>query len=46
MLTLILLVAALVLFVVAAFGVAPARLNLVAIGLACWVLGVILDRST
>lgn len=41
MLTLILLIAAFILFVIAAFGVG-ARFNLVAAGLACWVLSVIL----
>jgi hypothetical protein len=41
MLTLILLVFALVLFVVAAFNV-PSRVNLIAAGLACCVLSVIL----
>jgi hypothetical protein len=37
MLTTILLVAAFVLFVLAAFGVAAGRINLIAAGLACWV---------
>ena len=41
MIGLLLLVAAFVLFVVAAFGVAS-RFNLLAAGLACWVLEVIL----
>jgi hypothetical protein len=37
MLTTILLVAAFVLFVLAACGVASGRINLIAAGLACWV---------
>lgn len=37
--SLILLVFAFVLFAVAATGVAASRYNLVAAGLACWVLG-------
>lgn len=41
MLVLILLIAAFVLFVIAAFPVAS-RINLVAAGLACWVLAEIL----
>jgi hypothetical protein len=41
MIQLILLIAAFVLFLIAAFNVA-ARFNLVAAGLACWVLSVIL----
>lgn len=40
----ILLIAAFVLFVIAAFPV-PSRVNLVAAGLACWVLAEILGRS-
>ena len=36
MIGLILLIAALVLFIIAALGV-PSRINLVAAGLACWV---------
>ncbi len=36
-LSMILMVAALILFIVAAVGVAAGRLNLVAAGLACWV---------
>lgn len=43
MVTLILLVAAFVLFVLSAIGVpSPPRFNLMAGGLACWVLSVIL----
>lgn len=34
----VLLVAAFICFVLAAFGVAATRINLVALGLACWVL--------
>jgi hypothetical protein len=37
MLSLIFLVAALVLFIVAALGVPAGRINLTAAGLACWV---------
>lgn len=40
MIELLLLVAAFVVFVLAAFGV-PSRVNLVAVGLALWVLAVI-----
>lgn len=40
-LTVILLVAALVLFAVAAFGVSHPRINLVAGGLALWVLSLL-----
>jgi hypothetical protein len=46
MVSLILLVAALILFVLAAFGVAGGRFNLVAGGLACWVLSVLLQGSS
>lgn len=43
-LTLVLLVAAFVLFVLSAIGVpSPPRFNLMAGGLACWVLSVILS---
>lgn len=38
MLTFLLLLAAFACFVLAAFGVTAARVNLVAFGLACWVL--------
>lgn len=41
-LDLILYVAALVMFLLAAFNV-PARINLIALGLACWVLVPLLD---
>jgi hypothetical protein len=37
MLTLIFLIAALVLFILAAVGIPSTRFNLVAAGLACWV---------
>lgn len=40
--TLILLIAAFVLFALAAFGVGHPRVNLVAAGLACWVLTVVI----
>jgi hypothetical protein len=43
--TLILRIAAFVLFMIAAFGVAAARFNLVAGGLACWVLADVLDGN-
>lgn len=42
MLTLILLVLAFVLFLLAAISVPSGRVNLVAAGLACWVLSVML----
>jgi hypothetical protein len=38
MLTMILLIAAFILFVLAACGVSGGRVNLLAAGLACWVL--------
>lgn len=41
-LNLILLVLAFVLFLVSAAGVASGRINLIAAGLACWVLSLIL----
>jgi hypothetical protein len=41
---LVLLIAAFILFVVAGVGVAVARVNLVAFGLACWVLADLLPR--
>jgi len=44
MISLILLIAAFILFVIAAFGVGS-RFNLIAAGLACWVLAVILGSS-
>jgi hypothetical protein len=43
MIVLILLIAAFVLFVVAAFPV-PSRVNLVAAGLACWVASLIVGH--
>lgn len=42
MIALILLVAAFVLFVLAAIGIPSGRVNLIAAGLACWVLSVML----
>lgn len=45
MLSLILLIAALVLFIVAAAGVPVARVNLLAAGLACWVASLIATRG-
>jgi hypothetical protein len=45
MITLILLVAAFVLFLLAAIGVPASRYNLVAFGLACWVLSEILGHG-
>jgi hypothetical protein len=44
MIQLILLIAAFILFVLATFGVAG-RFNLVAGGLACWVLSVLLSSA-
>lgn len=44
MLVLLLLAAALVLFVIAALGVAS-RFNLIAAGLACWVLAELVSRG-
>ena len=41
---LVLLIAAFILFVIAAFGVGS-RFNLVAAGLACWVLSVLLGGA-
>ena len=41
-LSLLLLVAAFILFVLAAIGVPSGRVNLIAAGLACWVLSVLL----
>lgn len=45
MLTLILLVAAFVLFLLAGIGVPASRYNLIGIGLACWVLSEILGHG-
>ncbi len=44
MISLVLLIAALVLFIVAAVGVASGRVNLVAAGLACWVASQLVGR--
>jgi hypothetical protein len=44
MLNLILLVAALVLFIVAAIGIPAGRVNLMAAGLACWVASLLVGR--
>lgn len=44
MLSLIFLVAALVLFIVAAIGVPAGRVNLTAAGLACWVASQLVGR--
>lgn len=38
LLTVILLIAALACFVLAAFGFAAKKINLIALGLACWIL--------
>jgi hypothetical protein len=38
----LLLVIAFVLFLLAAFGVSSPRINLLALGLACWVLAILL----
>jgi hypothetical protein len=44
--SLILLIAAFILFALAAFGVPiPPRFNLIAAGLACWVLGILLGNG-
>jgi hypothetical protein len=45
MLKLILLIAALILFALAAFGVPGGRLNLTAAGLACWVASVLVSAA-
>lgn len=44
MLSLIFLVFALVLFIVAALGVPAGRINLMAAGLACWVASLLVGR--
>ncbi len=44
-LSMILLIAAFILFVLAAIPVVVTRVNLVALGLACWVLSVLLTRT-
>jgi len=46
MITLILLVASFVLFVLAGIGVPASRYNLIGIGLACWVLSEILGHGS
>ena len=45
MISLIFLIAALVLFIVAAIGVPTGRVNTVAAGLACWVASQLLTRA-
>lgn len=45
MLTLMLLVAGFVLFVLAGIGVPSSRFNLIAFGLACWILTVLLGHG-
>ena len=45
MLSLIFLIAALVLFIVAAIGVPSGRVNLMAAGLACWVASLLITRA-
>lgn len=45
MLSLIFLIAALVLFIVAAIGVPSGRVNLTAAGLACWVASQLITRA-
>ena len=45
MLSLILLIAALVLFIIAAVGMAAGRVNLTAAGLACWVASILATRA-
>lgn len=45
MLSLVLLIAALVLFIIAAAGVPAGRVNLVAAGLACWVASQLVGRA-
>ena len=44
MVSMIFLIAALVLFIIAAVGVPVPRVNLVAAGLACWVASTLLTR--
>jgi hypothetical protein len=44
--TLLLLVAAFILFILAAIGVGAPRFNLVAAGLACWVLTALIAQVT
>lgn len=45
MIALILLIAALVLFIVAAVGVPSGRINLMSAGLACWVASQLVTRA-
>jgi Na+/H+-dicarboxylate symporter len=45
MLALILLIAALVLFIIGAIGVPSGRINVVAAGLACWVASLLISRG-
>ena len=44
MISLVFLIAALVLFIVAAVGVSAGRVNLVAAGLACWVASLLVSK--
>lgn len=44
MLSLIFLIAGLVLFIIAAIGVASGRINLMAAGLACWAANALLSH--
>lgn len=44
MLSLAFVIAALVLFIVAGLGVPAGRLNLVALGLACWVVSLLVGK--
>lgn len=45
MFSLAFLIAALVLFIIAALGVPSGRVNLIAAGLACWVLSLLIARG-
>jgi hypothetical protein len=45
MLALIFLIAALVLFILAAVGMAASRFNLTAAGLACWIASALISRG-
>lgn len=45
MISLIFLIAALVLFIVAAINIPVPRVNLVAAGLACWVISLLASRT-
>ena len=44
MISLVFLIAALVLFIIAALGVPSSRFNLVAAGLACWVASLLVSK--